>query len=162
MGNSAPKVGNFNYELKMTEKLGTAKQDTVQFDDLDLIKGIFNFRLAEVKIWHDSNYIVGLQSVYEMDGQKKSPGSHTGNAKSTKCETLTLDKDEYIVHIIIRAGSWIDAISLTTNKGRKLAVGGNGGTAYEFNLSKGYQFISFNGGTSKYLDFLQVTFDQIY
>ena len=163
MGNQQQvRQGVFNNFSKTTEKLGKDTNSSVAFDDFDFVKDKFNYRLAEVKIWHDSNYIVGIQCIYNMDGQNKSPGSHQGSAK-TKCDSIILFEGEFITKIVVRSGSIIDGIGLYTNKGRSLTVGGTGGSITEFVFNVGsFQFISFGGSTSKYLDSFQATYGEIY
>ena len=95
MGNEQVRKGNINPTSKGTETLGNRNSSSVSFDDFDYLSGKFNYRLCEVKINHDGKYIVGIQTVYEMDGQKKSPGSHQGNANSSSA-SLYLYEGEYL------------------------------------------------------------------
>ena len=164
MGNhqNNARTGNFIYENKMTEQLGKSRNNSTYFDDFDFVRGKFNYRVAEVKIWHNNQYVTGIQTVYEMDGTKKSPGAHQGTNLGTKCEVLTLQQDEFISGLLIRSGEWIDSITIQTNKGRSITGGGQGGSATTFQISKGYQFVAFNGATSQYLDTFQATFDNIF
>jgi hypothetical protein len=158
---SKPRMGVINTN-RYTEVLGKNRQNSVGFDDTEIIKDKFNYRLCEIKIYHDYNkYIVGIQVYYEMDGKKISAGSHVGD-KNSKSETFIINDNEHIVKAVIRSGEWIDQISLQTDAGRVFTVGGNGGSATTFEAPKGFQLIGFGGSTSTYLDTLFLFYDEIY
>jgi hypothetical protein len=151
-------IGSNNY----TEELGVLKKTSVHFDDTEILKDKFNFRLCEIKVYHESHkYIVGIQVYYEMDGKKVSAGAHIGD-KSSKYETLTLSDNEHIVKATVRSGHWIDQITLYTDSGKAFSVGGNGGGATTFEAPYGYQLIGFGGSTSEYLDTIYMFYDPIY
>jgi hypothetical protein len=158
---SKPRIGVINTN-RYTETLGLAKKNSISFDDTEMLKDKLNFRLCEIRVYHESNkFIVGIQAFYEMDGKKISPGSHVGDKRS-KCEVFTLKDNEHIVHASIRSGDYIDHITFTTDTGRTFSVGGSGGTATIFECPKGYQLVACGGSTSQYLDTLYLFYDEIY
>jgi len=160
---SKTRIGTIYHDKCLTERLGNSNATCIGFDDWNFLQNKFNYRLSQVNIWHDKKYITGLQSIYEMDGGKISPGSHIANP-SDKKSTLILSNDEYIVRAYIRSGDWIDAIRLETNKGNFIEVGGNGGGLTLFDVPQGSQFIAFSGETDeqKYLRTLELKFDKIW
>jgi hypothetical protein len=163
MGNKeSVRKGEIRYENMCTEELGRKSMNNVSFDDQPFLFKKYNFRLSEVKIWHDSSYIVGIQGIYEMDGTKKTPGTHSGTYKNAKCTSLELAPGEHITKIMIRSGGFIDSIELTTTNKRSLKVGGSGGSPTLFESPPGYQFISFAGSTATYLETIYIHFDKIY
>jgi len=155
------KIGALIHDNLITEKLGRSSSDCVQFDDWAFLTGKFNYKLASVHIWSDSKYITGIQSIYDIDGGKLSPGCHLG-ATTDKKVTLNLGDDEFIVRVYVRSGDWIDAIRLETNKGNFIEVGGKGGELTLFDVPQGFQFIAFAGETQKHLQSLQIKYDKIW
>jgi hypothetical protein len=158
---SKPRTGVIGTN-RYTETLGKHKKDSVEFDDTVMIKDKFNYRICEIKIYHEYNkYIVGIQVYYEMDGKKISAGSHVGD-KSSKYETFTLKDNEHIIGATVRSGEWIDAIHLQTDTGRTFSVGGHGGGVTNFECPKGFQLVGFGGSTSQYLDSIYMFYDELY
>ncbi len=121
---------NFCPNGKTTEPLGTTGVSAEAFDDESWISQMFNYSLAEVKIFNDGKYCYGIQTIYNMDGTKKSPGTHMIFANNLKADSFVLQEDEHIVSALIRAGEFIDGITLYTDRGRKYSSGGQGGNPY--------------------------------
>lgn len=156
-----PRIGSLNYNYGVTEQLGKPKANSVKFDDWQFLDKKFNYRLVTVHIWHNKNFITGLQAVYEMDGMRISPGSHLAEPSDKKV-TFNLASDEFIVRAYIRSGEWIDAIRLETNKSNFIEVGGSGGSLTLFDVPQGNQFIAFIGETDKYLETIALKYHNIY
>ena len=147
---------------KLTQALGRSGTGAEAFDDAAWVSQMFNYTLAEVKVFHDGNSCYGIQTFYLMDGTKKSPGTHMIFANNLKAESLVLSEDEHITRAIIRAGEWVDSITLYTDKGKKFHVGGTGGEPYAVIAPNGMQIVSFNGTLGTQLSRLQVQLDEIY
>jgi len=147
---------------KTTEPLGNKGVGAEAFDDESWISQMFNYSLAEVKVFHDGKYCYGIQTFYHMDGTKKSPGTHMIFASGLKADSFILQEDEHIITALIRAGDIIDAITLYTDKGRKFHAGGQGGNPYAIHAPKGGQIVAFRGTLGDQLSRLQVYCDEIY
>jgi len=152
----------FSNNGKFTTLVGHSRSNTEQFDDWDWLSSKFNYAVAEVKVWHDSKYVHGIQFLYHMDGAKKTPGKHCTDANGLKCESLILNEGEHISKVLIRAGEWIDHVSLFTDHGRSIKAGGNGGNAYLAVVPEGHQFVAAGGNIGGHMDSIQLFFDEIY
>jgi hypothetical protein len=146
---------------KFTTMLGSPDKNCENFDDFDWIKDKFNFSVGEIKLWHDGNYVYGVQFYYLLDGTKKTPGKHCADG-NLKTETLQLVEDEHITKILVRSGQWIDHITFITDKGRKISAGGHGGAAHLIVAPPGHQFISVSGSHSNVLRQILCNFDEIF
>jgi hypothetical protein len=151
---------DFSNNGKFTNTLGKMRNGGESFEDYDWISSKFNYQVAEVKLWHDGTYVHGIQFYYNLDGTKKTPGKHCTES-NVKCETLTLGDDEHVVKILVRAGDWIDHITLITDKGRSISAGGSGGQAYVAVAPQYNHFIAVNGSISKCLDTVTFFFDEM-
>jgi len=149
---------NFSTNGKFTNTLGKLRNGGESFEDQDWLKGKLNFTVNEVKIWHDGQAVHGIQYYYNLDGTKKTAGKHCSEG-NVKCETLTLAEGEHVVKILIRAGDWIDSITLITDQGRSISGGGNGGNAYLAVAPQYTHFTAVNGSISKCLDTVTFFYD---
>jgi len=147
---------------KWTEGLGKSRGGEDEFNDYDWVADKFNYEVAEVKIWHDGQFVYGIQFYYHMDGTKKTPGNHLVFANNLKTETLTLSEGEHITRAIIRSGDWVDGITLFTDKGRSVHAGGKGGHPWIVKLPDRHQIIATSGSTQQYLHTLTLYYDEIY
>jgi len=150
----------FSNNGKFTNTLGKLRNGGESFEDFDWISGKFNYQVAEVKLWHDGQAVHGIQYYYTLDGTKKTPGEHCSEG-NVKCETLTMGDDEHVVKVLIRAGDWIDHITLITDKGRSISGGGQGGNAYIAVAPQDNHFMAVNGSISKCLDTVTFFFDEM-
>jgi len=69
-----------------------------------------------------------------------------------------LEQDEFIVEISGRCGNWVDHLTIKTNKGKVLSVGGNGGSE-KFNImpqGQSHQIVGAGGACGGYLHNLYV------
>lgn len=78
-------------------------------------------------------------------------GRQYGGNGGTETSRLVLNGDEYIHHMDIRAGRYIDYLRLITNKGRWIAGGGGGGLLTTFT---GIKLIAISGRAGGYVDYL--------
>lgn len=147
---------------RYTINLGKLKGDSEEFDDWDWLESKFNYAIGEIKVWHDGNFIYGIQFSYLLDGTKKSPGKHCADGNGLKAETFVINEGEHINKILCRCGEWIDGIILFTTKGRQFKVGGNGGKAYIAVAPQGHHFVAVSGAIGQHLDTLRVYYDEIY
>lgn len=147
---------------KTSEPLGKNGVSAEAFDDESWISQMFNYSLAEVKVFHDGKFCYGIQTFYNIDGTKKSPGTHMIFASGIKADSFALQEDEHVTTALIRAGDIIDGITLYTDKGRKFTAGGQGGNTYLVNAPQGMQIVAFRGTLGDQLSRLQVYCDEIY
>jgi hypothetical protein len=148
---------------RWTSEVGKRHNDTEDFDDLDWMKDKLNYSMNEVKIWHDGQFVHGVQFIYNMDGAKKTPGKHCAEVNGLRCETLSFAEDEHITKVLVKAGDVIDALVFFTDKGRRIGGGGNGGQAYIAIPPPNHHFMSVTGGTGKkYLHKVFFGFDEIF
>jgi len=158
---SATRLG-FSQNGKFTTEVGKKKNNSEGFDDWDWLGSKFNYQVAEVKIWHDGQYVYGVQFHYNLDGTKKTPGKHSAEHNGLRAESLELREGEHITKILVRAGDWIDHITLVTDQGRQVSAGGNGGHPYLAVAPEFHHFVAVGGSTSGHLDTLQLFYDEIY
>jgi len=152
----------FSNNGKFTTEIGKKSNNSEGFDDWDWVGNKFNYQVAEVKLWHDGNYVYGVQFHYHLDGTKKTPGKHCAEANGLKAESLVLNEGEHITKILVRAGNWIDHITLVTDQGRTVSAGGHGGAAYLAVAPEFHHFVAVGGSTGNHLDTLQLFYDEIY
>lgn len=126
------------------------------FDDHEWIKGKFNYSIAEVKIWHDGKSVFGIQFFYAMDGTRKTPGNHLVFANNLLTESLTLTDDDWIEKVYVRAGTWIDGITIVSKNGKRLTAGGSGGDVYAITAADGKHIVAFGGSLNQCLHTLTV------
>jgi len=157
----AKKVG-FCSNGKTTEPLGKKGVSAEAFDDESWISQMFNYTLSEVKVFHDGKVCYGIQTFYNIDGTKKSPGTHMIFANGIKADSFLLQEDEHITTALIRAGDIVDGITLYTDKGRRFVAGGQGGNPYVVHAPNGSQIVAFRGTLGDQLSRLQVYCDEIY
>ena len=70
-------------------------------------------------------------------------------------DVLRLRGNEYINRVVVRAGKYVDRIELYTNKGQKLAGGGNGGTS---SVLENIRVLKLGGKSGRFLDRLVVEY----
>ncbi|KAF0686418.1 Aste57867_21789 [Aphanomyces stellatus] len=104
-------------------------------------------RLSSVHLWA-GDFFDGLQCEYTTTQEagptaRVVPGRAWTVANSTK-HSLTLMDGEFITHVRGRRGAWMDQLSLTTNFGRTVAGGGNGGGQFDIALPVGHMVRAFH------------------
>ena len=115
-------------------------------------------RIAMVSVYYD-DFIYGIQAFYESN-EGVIPGEvHLGtNAHDEdhkfKVKTLMLECDEHITELSGRSGAWMDRLTLKTNKGNEIDVGGDGGGDFNMEIPEGMRVVSFFGGTGEYLNYI--------
>ncbi|AJQ92836.1 jacalin-like lectin [Gynuella sunshinyii] len=99
-------------------------------------------------------YIDGSGNVY-------SYGKHGGNGGS--CKTLNFMSGEYISKVSGKSGSEVDSLTITTNMGRTLSVGGSGGDSGFLYTGNGqFQIVGFKGRSGSRIDAIGVVYLQTY
>lgn len=86
-------------------------------------------------------------------------GKKNGGDGGSLSTTLIFDSDEYISQILIRSGSRVDRLEFTTNKGRKIGGGGNGGSE---TVLSGIRVVAIGGRAGTRLDQIQITYVEDY
>jgi hypothetical protein len=86
-------------------------------------------------------------------------GKKNGGDGGSLSTTLIFDSDEYISQILIRSGSRVDRLEFTTNKGRKIGGGGNGGSE---TVLSGIRVVAIGGRAGSRLDQIQITYVEDY
>jgi len=151
----------FSNNGKFTTTVGKARNNGESFDDWDWLSAKFNYQIAEVKMWHDGKFVYGIQFFYNLDGTKKTAGKHCAEVNGLRTETLSLAEDEHITKVLIRAGDWVDHITLLTDQGRSLSAGGSGGKGYIAVTPQSHHFVAVGGSTSGHLDSISFYYDEI-
>jgi hypothetical protein len=162
MGNTQIIIGKINPTTKRSETVGKLKRNSVQFDDFDLLRNKFNYKLYSIKVSNNKEILTGIECVFKMDGKLVSLGQHEGNTPSTKKQTLTLADNEFIDKIIIKGTDTIEGMGIYTTSGNSLLVNTSKGTLTEFKVSNKEQMIAFSGSTSEGIDSLEIYVDAIY
>jgi hypothetical protein len=93
-------------------------------------------RITKIRVQHGS--VVDCVELF-YDG--RSGGVH-GNSKGGAVSELDLAPDEYVVKVEGQAGLFIDALTFTTNKGRKVGGGGTGGGAFSSTGNSSWKNVS--------------------
>ena len=114
-----------------------------------------NIRICNVRVFHDTGSVKGLQVQYEADGQVLLGGSHVSEAPFASTPSdVTLQYGEYITGISGNAGLWINSITISTSLGNQHTFGGSGMGQYNFMIPAGRQVIAFKGSTNLHLEHL--------
>lgn len=123
------------------------------FKDFKGKKPFSEFRLAEIKIFHDENAVFGLQVGYINNGNLIYAPLHLGrNAKGgCKVTGIVIDTDEKVTKIRGRSSDWIDRIVIETSKGKIIEAGGIKGQSFESLLPPNHMLIAFGGYCREYL-----------
>jgi hypothetical protein len=136
--------------------------DTAAFDHVSEIGLTADSRITHVTIVSAGGAILGIIVDYNGPHGKKS-SKKVGNAGGAKTKTeLKLKADEYFVHISGRAGNFLDHITLRTNKGQSIDVGGEGGSPFDLNIPEGSAVIGFQGGIGGHLHNISAIFKPLY
>eukprot|EP01017_Pseudomicrothorax_dubius_P039913 TRINITY_DN6185_c0_g3_i1.p1 TRINITY_DN6185_c0_g3~~TRINITY_DN6185_c0_g3_i1.p1 ORF type:complete len:236 (-),score=67.91 TRINITY_DN6185_c0_g3_i1:94-801(-) len=142
---------------------GARHPDTQIFDDGILLglNGSVSHKVKEIHIFHDASYVFGLEVIYADPTQTLktiSSGPHKGRDAGwlTTTSTFTLADDEFITEVGGGSGAWLDRIHFVTNKQRKQAFGGSGGTPFSYPAPLGYHFATFAVGTGGHLHNIEV------
>lgn len=137
---------------------GKTHADTVQFDDYknnkDLIAGSTSVRISELRVIHDNKFILGIEVIYEADGQTVSGGIHCGSEVSYTAvnQAVQLAYGETITGISGKHGDVIDSLTITTSTGTIYKFGGSGGKFnYSLYIPAGKTVKSFAGGVGGHL-----------
>ena len=78
-------------------------------------------RITGVRLRGDE-YVNAIQ--FQLNGEWQTRRGGDGGEK----RSMIFEDDEYINQVTVRDGHWIDSITITTNKGQSIKVGGNGGS----------------------------------
>jgi len=66
--------------MTQSQVAGKSHADTQQFDDFtsnqQLLSSSSNVRVSELRVVHDNNMILGIEAIYEANGQVVSGGMH--------------------------------------------------------------------------------------
>ena len=113
-----------------------------------------NARVSELRVWSGS-CVDAMQLVLDIDGENCEYIKHGGNGGNLGIIRLTYD--EHITEVYGRYGSYVDSLSLRTNKGQIRRFGGQGGhSEFIFTAPQGYCIIGFWGRAGHILDALGV------
>jgi hypothetical protein len=102
--------------------------------------------------------LLGLRTGEEVDAIIINDIQHGGNGGGDR-GTLKFGTDEYISDISLRSGERVDNLQFTTNKGRTLGGGGNGGGPHTLT---GIRVIAIGGRSGEKLDQIAITYVENY
>lgn len=86
-------------------------------------------------------------------------GRRHGGTGGNATGVLQLRAEEYINRMVVRHGRFVDRIEITTNFGRSLSGGGNGGNVTALN---NIRVLTLGGRSGQFLDQIQVTYCRNY
>ncbi len=103
-----------------------------------------------------------IETVYvDGSGNIYSYGKHGGNGGS--CKTLNFMSGEYISKVSGKSGSEVDSLTIRTNMGRTLSVGGTGGySSFLYTGNDQFQIVGFKGRSGSRIDAIGVVYLQVY
>src|SRR5208337_4044720 len=118
-----------------------------EFADKALPEGA---RVVGVKVRH-GRWIDGIELIYRTaDGQEEGLGWHGGDGGEE--ELFRLEEGEYITGMTGKAGTYIDSLTIVTNKRRSKTYGGDGGdNTFDLRSSCG-EVTGFFGRSGPFLD----------
>ncbi|WP_018276167.1 jacalin-like lectin [Teredinibacter turnerae] len=100
-------------------------------------------------------------NIEDVYGNVQSYGKKGGNGGS--CSTLYFYSGEYITSVTGRYGSRVDRMVITTNYGRTLSKGGNGGGGdFKYTANDQFQIAGFAGRSGSKLDAVGVIYLRSY
>ena len=123
-------------DIKRTAKFGWIYQESIHFDDKELLeKDKYNrYTLTRIKIWvgkKDERVVIqGIQTFFKdiQTGEEVTEGERRDSQKPfTSTHEFKLEVNEYIVDFHIRFENEVTEIGFTTNKGRTEKWGGQTG-----------------------------------
>jgi len=131
--------------------LGKTHGDTFGFDDGTLFSKYPGCarKIKELKVYHTSSNIVGLQATYHIFAHKKAVEGPCNVGKeigSATCSVIKLEDNEYITEVFGRNGDIFDHIGFKTNMGRSWEFGGSGGNPFCLKAPYGKHFSGLRGG----------------
>jgi len=130
--------------------------DTVEFNTLSKLQQAGDgARVNRVHVYHGT-YVHGIEFEYlRSDGNGYRDGGWSTAAGSKHHQVIDLDHDEYISKLSGRSGSWIDTITIETNKGQTVRCGSsNGGSAFSYSAANGTGICAVRGGCGGHLHFI--------
>ncbi|ETW07980.1 hypothetical protein H310_02367 [Aphanomyces invadans] len=103
------------------------------------------YRVSAIHLW-SGDYFDGVQLTYQTKHAQTTPGRAwtTGGAATATMQTLQLLEGEFISEVRGRRGAWMDQLSVTTNFGRSLTAGGNGGGPFVVPIPPGHMARAFS------------------
>jgi len=104
--------------------------------------------------------VAGGQFVNSLQFQIDGKWQQKVGGKDGVQVALVLRADEYFEKIDLRCGGWLDFIQITTNKGRTISKGGNGGKYHAVSGSGG-MLVGCNGKGGEYVEQVQFKFISI-
>ena len=122
-----------NHCLYSSSLYGRMHSDTRHFDDRNFLEHFAsNSHIHEIKVWHGTRAILGLQTIF-LTHQLRIPAPHHGPPLTTNPSILTLQPDEHLLSIGGRRDDdGIRALTFVTSRQRRSfglvdESGGSGG-----------------------------------
>ena len=155
-----PMVKYYTLENRFPKSLTCGKINTDTKDFSDKVEyNSDSYRLDSVKIYA-TDLIIGIQCTYEVDGTFIQGETYLGSTKKLddidyEVKTLNLEFDEFITSVSGSKGDLIHKIELATNKGKRLEIGGKGGTCFDLDIPEGDCVGFISGGRSEEINHLK-------
>ena len=151
-------IGNDVDKIIATAVRGGEHGDTVRFSDEHFLRastaGSGIPSISKISLWDDGKLVAGIKTQWR--GLPDS-GNHLGSLAEGKppAAVLEFEEGEFVSSILVRVGTLLDFIEISTSKGRKVHVGNvEGGSLVrdcDFELKEGQQVIGFSGGKGGHL-----------
>ncbi|CAI2360998.1 unnamed protein product [Moneuplotes crassus] len=134
---------------------GNVHDDTVEFDDIELVEDNQNVRLIRIRVWYD-DFVYGIQTVYETsnNGILVSPKRLGAQAETwnLKYEEVYFNRNESVVAIKGSHGEIIDHVIFVTSQGREIRFGlSDGGDPFDLEIPEGVCVGALKGGFGGHL-----------
>lgn len=147
-------------KLERTKKIGSCRwQDKKNFDDLEKIPNICDFKIHKIKVFYGNAYspkppsINGIEVTYKhlMRDEYITTGENKGDQDLTGFREFVLGSKEFLSNIHLRHGWIMDALSFNLKNKGEITVGGQGGKFMDFELQNKV-VVGFHGtfGTNLY------------
>jgi hypothetical protein len=135
---------------------GKSHKDTQAWTDLPLFGVETDHKVASISIYTDGQGVGGLKFSYQRpDGSKIDGPLHLGTMSvNFPCNTLNLEKDEFVTGVQGRTDELLKYVNFKTNKGRSIDGGGKTGDQFEVDIPSGSHAASFFGGINGHVHYI--------
>jgi len=132
-------------QIKKSKWIGSSRwPDYKSFDDKIFLQDLLDYKISKIKIWYGHGFspkppdINGIQFTFKhiTSGKLKPTEERMGQRSMDGFKEFELSDNEYIVDVKIRSGWIVDCLVFVLNTGRKIEVGGTGGSAGYYELDK--------------------------
>jgi len=149
--------------LQRTKIFGRVHPDTIAFDDSQILGNstketsiaqystLKQIKISKMKIWSGNN-VNGIQVCYKMNsGEERWADEHLGTHGNFEPHLIEFHDDEYLIGIAGKCGSYMDNLTVKTNKNKYSFGTSQSGLPYTIELPFNCVPIAFVGGIGGHL-----------